>query len=131
MTNGYMRSLAKKYCNVLVAAFLMLLWVSIARGEVFYGVTANGIFKVDVNSGTFSGGTYATVVNFATPIASGATLATRPSDGVLFYLDTQAANPNLWRFDPSTPVVPPVLVGTTGLGTTGVVRLGFDAAGTF
>lgn len=57
----------------------MLLWVSIARGEVFYGVTVNGIFKVDATTGTFSGGTYATVVKFATPISFAATLATSPS----------------------------------------------------
>ena len=108
----------------------MLLWVSGVRGEAFFGITNNNIFKVDVGSGSFTGGTFATVATFAAPLTSGVTLATRPSDGVLFYLDSQAVNPNLWRFDPSTPSVPPVLIGTTGIGITGVLRLGFDAAGT-
>ncbi len=130
MANRYMRLLTKKFFNSLVAACLMLLGVSAVRGEAFFGVTNNGIFKVDVGSGTFGGGTYATVVAFSTPITSGVTLATRPSDGVLFYLDSQAVNPNLWRFDPGTPATPPVLVGTTGIGVTGVLRLAFDAGGT-
>lgn len=96
-----------------------------ARAEVFYGVTVNGIFSVD----SVTGGPATQVTTFSPAIASGVTLATRPSDGMLFYLDSINANPNLWRWDPSTPTVPPVLVGTPGATTTGVIRLGFDVAG--
>ena len=117
-------------CGQLVVLLLAGLFCSLTtRAESFYGVTIDAIFKVDAATGTF-GGVYATVVTFASPIALAATLATRPSDGVLFYLDSGGANPNLWRYDPATPAVAPVLVGTTGIGSTQVVRLGFDAAGT-
>ncbi len=95
------------------------------RAEVFYGIEANGIWSVDVNLG----GPATQLTAFAAPLASPATLATRPSDGMLFYLDTQAVNPNLWRWNPLTPGVPAVLVGGTGLGA-GVIRLVFDAGGT-
>jgi mucin-19 len=130
MTIDSLRTNFSKSCSYLAATLLILLWVSVVRGEAFFGITNNGIYKVDVGSGTFTPGSYATVVTFAVPVASGVTLATRPSDGMLFYLDSQAVNPNLWRFDPATPAVPPVLVGTTGIGVTAVLRLGFDAGGT-
>lgn len=122
----------KAISKVYITLILMLLSLSVLRAEAeaFYGVTSNGIFKVDSISGSGSGGTFATVVTFGSPIAFAATLATRPSDGALFYLDSSAANPNLWRFDPSTPAVAPVLIGTTGIGSTQVVRLAFDAGGT-
>ena len=108
-----------------LAALLLAAHAPLARAEVYYGVTANGIFSVD----SVSGGPATQVVTFVAPLASAATLATRPSDGMLFYLDTQAANPNLWRWNPSTPAVLPVLVGTPGATTVGVIRLGFDVAG--
>ena len=116
--------------KIVLFAVAVAMTASRAEAEAFYGVSANGIFKVDVNSGTGAGGTFANVVTFAAPIAFAATLATRPSDGMLFYLDSANANPNLWRFDPSTPAVAPVLIGTTGIGSTLVVRLAFDAGGT-
>ena len=124
------RSRVISLLNALLLVALTLLAASRANAEGFYGVTSNGIFKVDVNSGTGGGGTFASVVTFGAPIAFAATMATRPSDGMLFYLDSDLANPNLWRFDPSTPLVQPVLIGTTGIGSTLVVRLAFDAAGT-
>ena len=121
----------KAISKVYITLILMLLSLSVLRAEAeaFYGVTSNGIFKVDSISGSGSGGTFATVVTFGSPIAFAATLATRPSDGALFYLDSSAANPNLWRFDPNTPTVAPVLIGTTGIGSTNMVRLAFDAGG--
>jgi uncharacterized repeat protein (TIGR01451 family) len=129
MKHDAMRALIK-HSRTVVVALMLLLFAVVVRGEAFFGVTNNGIYKVDVGSGTFASGTYATVVTFSTPITSGVTLATRQSDGVLFYLDSQAVNPNLWRYDPSSPGSSPVLVGTTGIGVTGVLRLGFDLGGT-
>ncbi|MFN0039580.1 MAG: hypothetical protein ACKVP2_08730, partial [Burkholderiales bacterium] len=96
-----------------------------ARGEAFYGVTVDGIFSVD----TVAGGPAAQVAVFLPPIAFAATLATRPSDGMLFYLDSAGANPNLWRWDPANPGLAPTLIGTPGATTIGVIRLGFDSAG--
>lgn len=97
-----------------------------ARAEVFFGIDTTGIFSVD----TVAGGPTTRLVTFATPLTQAATLAVRPSDGMLFYLDSGNANPNLWRWDPSNPGLAPVLVGTPGATTTGVVRLGFDGFGT-
>jgi uncharacterized repeat protein (TIGR01451 family) len=107
------------------ATVVMLTHAPLVRAEVFYGITVNGIFSVDAATG----GPATQVVTFAAPLVAGVTLATRPSDGMLFYLDDTAANPNLWRWDPGTPAVMPVLVGTPGATTTGVIRLGFDVAG--
>ena len=98
--------------------------INSASAEVFYGITANGIFSAD----SVQGGPATQLVTFAVPLVQAATLATRPSDGMLFYLDSGNANPNLWRWDPSNPATPPVLIGTPGATTTGVIRLGFDAS---
>ena len=109
----------------LAMALLLLVQAQPVQAETVHGITANGIFSAD----SVAGGPATQLVTFIAPLASGVTLATRPSDGMLFYLDTQSANPNLWRWDPSTPSVMPVLVGTPGATTTGVIRLGFDASG--
>ncbi len=109
----------------LAMALLLLVQVQQAHAETVHGITANGIFSVD----SVSGGPATQLVTFTSPLANGVTLATRPSDGMLFYLDSTGANPNLWRWDPSTPSVMPVLVGTPGATTTGVIRLGFDVFG--
>jgi uncharacterized repeat protein (TIGR01451 family) len=103
--------------------------INSACAEVFYGITSTGIFSVD----SVQGGPATQVATFAVPMfptTNAATLATRPSDGMLFYLDSQAANPNLWRWDPSTPAIAPVLVGTPGATTVTVIRLGFDSTNT-
>ena len=106
-------------------ALLLLLQAQQVRAESVHGITVNGIFSVD----SVSGGPATQLVTFTAPLASAATLATRPSDGMLFYFDSGNANPNLWRWDPSTPSLMPVLVGTPGATTTGVIRLGFDVSG--
>ena len=106
-------------------ALLFLVQAQQVHAETVHGITANGIFSVD----SVSGGPATQLVTFATSLASPATLATRPSDGMLFYLDSNIANPNLWRWDPANPSVMPVLVGTPGTTTTGVIRLGFDVFG--
>jgi len=105
-------------------------FMSIAGAETMYGIDATGIYTVDSVTGQTVTQPATKVVTFAAPLPSAATLAVRPSDGVLFYLDSQAANPQLWRWDPSTPATPPVLIGSTGAAVVAVIRLGFDAAGT-
>ena len=126
------KPLAKRFvCRLFILLAIALSFgASQVRAEAFYGVASNGIFKVDSTSGSGSGGTFMTVVTFASPISFAATMAARPSDGMMFYLDSAAANPNLWRWDPNNPTLAPVLVGTTGIGSTLVVRLAFDAGGT-
>jgi uncharacterized repeat protein (TIGR01451 family) len=110
----------------LISTLALLCTVQTARAEVFYGITSGagaGIYSAD----SVTGGP-ATLVTSITN--NGATLATRPSDGMLFWLDTQGANPNLWRWDPSSPTTAPVLVGTSGATINGVIRLGFNANNT-
>ena len=123
-----LKHLLQRSAAVLLAlslALLLLLQVQQVRAETVHGITANGIFSVD----SVSGGPATQLVTFTAPLANGVTLATRPSDGMLFYLDSTGANPNLWRWDPSTPSLMPVLIGTPGATTTGVIRLGFDVSG--
>src|SRR3954468_1446073 len=102
---------------------LLLLVAAPARAENVYimDLNLNGIYSVDIVSGG-----PATLLTPINPPSNpqGYTLATRPSDGMLFYLDTSGINPNLWRWNPATPNTPPVLVGTPGATTTDVVRLG-------
>lgn len=108
----------------LATALLLLVHGQQAHAETVYGITANGIFSVD----SISGGPATQLVTFTTPLAFAATMAKRPADGMLFYLDSGGANPNLWRWDPATPAAMPVLVGTPGATTTNVIRLGFDVS---
>ncbi|MCG2595272.1 DUF11 domain-containing protein [Ramlibacter sp. XY19] len=111
----------------LVLLPLLALLAAPARAENVFimDLNLNGIYSVDVVSGG-----PATLLTPINPPANpqGYTLATRPSDGMLFYLDSSGTNPNLWRWNPATPNVAPVLVGTPGATTTNVVRLGFDNA---
>jgi uncharacterized repeat protein (TIGR01451 family) len=59
-----------------------------------------------------------------------ATLAQRPSDGMLFYvMYTGANNPAMYRFNPATPNVAPVLVGNLGAGVPSSLRMAFSPAG--
>ncbi len=111
-----------------LAALLLALLAPAARAENVYlmHLGLNGIYSVD----TRTGGPATLLTPITAPAgAEGYTLAVRPSDGMLYFLDSNAANPNLWRWNPETPGVLPVLVGTPGASTVGVVRLGFDGAG--
>lgn len=107
-------------------AALALLAPAPARAENVYimELALGGIYSVDVTTGG-----PATLLTTIPATGQGYTLATRPSDGMLFFLDSNTANPNLWRWDPNNPTQQPVLVGTPGASTTNVVRLGFDIAG--
>ncbi len=108
----------------LIAIAGLFLPVASVRAEAVYAITNGGIFSVD----TLSGGPAVQLTTFNQTQA--ATLAVRPSDGVLFFLDSTGNNPGLWRWDPATPATPPVYVGTTGASFTGVIRLGFDSTST-
>lgn len=111
-------------CGWIVVASALIL-PRAGWSEVFYGITNNAIYSVD----TVSGGPPTTLFTFSPALNSGVTLALRPSDGVLFFLDTQGANPTLRSWDPATPSTPPVVIGTLGVAVSGVIRLGFDAVG--
>ena len=110
---------------VLLAAIFMVTLAPQARAEAVYGITANGIFSVDAATG----GPAIQLVTFASALPAAATLASRSGDGMLFYLDSTGANPNLWRWDPVNPTSLPVLVGSPGAATSNIIRMGFDADG--
>jgi uncharacterized repeat protein (TIGR01451 family) len=117
------RLLAVIWCGVVLLA--LALYARPASAESFYGIDNTAIYSVD----TLAGGPVTTLFTFAPALNSGVTLAVRPSDGVLFFLDTQNANPTMRSWDPATPTVSPVVVGTLGVGVSGVIRLAFDATG--
>ena len=88
-----------KYPHALLGCLLalaLLLTAGPARAEVFYGVDGTSIYSVD----TVNGGPSTTLVTFATPLIQGATLATRPSDGMLFYLDSGNRQPQSLALEP-------------------------------
>ncbi len=95
------------------------------RGSNNYGIY---VYNVPAN-------THTTVVQpyLVNPAGTNsATLAQRPSDGMLFYVTyTGANNPTLYRFNPATPNVAPVAVGA-GLGGTvpSSLRMAFSPTGT-
>lgn len=118
------QTMARRVCATLSLA-LGLMASGAAHAENVFLIAptqpADGIYSVDVTTGgpatrvvSLQGGQY------------NATLATRPTDGMLFWLDADASPPNLWRWDPSTPTVPPVMLGSPG-NIQSVVRLAFDS----
>ena len=66
----------------------------------------------------------------AYPGGSSATLAQRPSDGMLFYA-INATNGQVYRYNPATPSVAPVaLTSTLGASVPASLRMAFNASGT-
>ena len=64
------------------------------------------------------------------PGGSSATLAQRPSDGMLFYA-INATNGQVYRYNPATPTVAPVaLTSTLGASVPASLRMAFNASGT-
>ena len=64
------------------------------------------------------------------PGGSSATLAQRPSDGMLFYA-INATNGQVYRYNPATPNVAPVaLTSTLGASVPASLRMAFNASGT-
>ncbi|MDQ1612402.1 MAG: hypothetical protein QOG00_2333 [Pyrinomonadaceae bacterium] len=66
-------------------------------------------------------------------VTNSATLAQRPSDGMLFYVTyvQNANNQQLYRYNPATPTVAPVAVGTgLGAGVPSSLRMAFSPTGT-
>ena len=123
----------------LLAAFVLLLLAPAAyaqtsvyhiRGDASAG--SNNIWAINPATGA------QTLVYTAYPGGNAATLAQRPSDGMLFYVindpDTGQNGP-VYRFNPATPSVAPVLLGNIGPSTSGGnvltgFRMAFNAAGT-
>jgi uncharacterized repeat protein (TIGR01451 family) len=99
------------------------------RGNATAG--SNNIWNINPATGV------ETLVYSGYPGGNAATLAQRPSDGMIFYVINAAAGSNgaVYRFNPATPSVAPVLLGNIGPSTSGGnvssgFRMAFNSAGT-
>jgi uncharacterized repeat protein (TIGR01451 family) len=99
------------------------------RGNATAG--SNNIWSINPTTGV------ETLVYTGYPGGNAATLAQRPSDGMIFYVINAAAGSNgaVYRFNPATPSVAPVLLGNIGPSTSGGnvssgFRMAFNSAGT-
>ncbi|HEV7893544.1 MAG TPA: hypothetical protein VGP08_23220 [Pyrinomonadaceae bacterium] len=122
----------------LLAAFVLLALAPAAsaqtsvyhiRGNASAG--SNNIWAINPATGA------ETIVYTAYPGGNAATLAQRPSDGMIFYVinDGSGQNGAVYRFNPATPSVAPVLLGNIGPSTSGGnvlsgFRMAFNNAGT-
>ena len=81
----------------------------------------NNIWRVDSTTGA------ETIIYANYPGGNAATLAQRPSDGMLFYAINAGGGSNgaVYRFNPATPAVAPVLLGTLGAGVGSGFRMAF------
>jgi uncharacterized repeat protein (TIGR01451 family) len=99
------------------------------RGNATAG--SNNIWAINPATGA------ETLVYTGYPGGNAATLAQRPSDGMIFYVinDGSGQNGAVYRFNPATPSVTPVLLGNIGPSTSGGnvlsgFRMAFNNAGT-
>jgi uncharacterized repeat protein (TIGR01451 family) len=99
------------------------------RGNATAG--SNNIWAINPATGA------ETLVYTGYPGGNAATLAQRPSDGMIFYVinDGSGQNGAVYRFNPATPAVAPVLLGNIGPSTSGGnvlsgFRMAFNNAGT-
>jgi uncharacterized repeat protein (TIGR01451 family) len=119
--------------RLLVVALAVLLLGSVASAQTniyqMRGDSDYGIYVYNTTTNT------ETTVYQPYPVSplntNSATLAQRPSDGMLFYvMYTGANNPVMYRFNPATPNVAPVQVGSgLGGGVASSLRMAFSPAG--
>jgi uncharacterized repeat protein (TIGR01451 family) len=111
----------------LAALSLLLLLASAASAQTniyqIRGTASFNIYTYNVSTNT------ETLVYASYPGGSSATLAQRPSDGMLFYV-INATNGQVYRFNPATPSVAPVALGTLGAGIAASFRMAFSPSGT-
>ena len=109
---------------------LLLCGVASAQTDVYQirgnaTSTSDNIWTVDTTSAA------ETLVYTNYPGGNAATLAQRASDGMLFYVinNTSGENGAVYRFNPATPSIAPVLLGNIGPSTSGAdVGSGFRMA---
>lgn len=90
------------------------------RGNAAAG--SNNIWSINPTTGA------QTLVYTGYPGGNAATLAQRASDGMLFYAinNDSGSNGAVYRFNPATPAVAPVLLGTLGAGVSSGFRMAFN-----
>src|ERR1043166_1686370 len=110
-----------------IALVLFTSQVATAQSNNIYeirGTADTGIYHINATTGVV------TTIYAGYPGGSSATIAQRPSDGMLFYA-IAATNGQVYRYNPATPAVAPVvLTNTLGAGVPDSFRMAFSSAGT-
>ncbi|HEV7472930.1 MAG TPA: hypothetical protein VGN90_02705, partial [Pyrinomonadaceae bacterium] len=126
-TSGNARSLWRLF--LLVGAVLLCASSASAQSAIYHirgNATAgsNNLWYVNPATGA------ETLVYSNYPGGNAATLAQRPADGMIFYaINTGAGNNGpVYRFNPATPNVAPVLLGTLGGAVGSGFRMAFSGA---
>lgn len=104
---------------------LMSLAAPVAAQTLGYTYNVNNIYQVNLSNGAVT-----TVWTFSPALTAAAAIAQRTSDGMIFFINGNTGNNQVYRWNPNTPAVAPVLLGTTGAATPYLPRLSFAANGT-
>lgn len=119
--------------RLLVLVFAVLLLGSVASAQTnIYQMRGDSDYGIYVYNTTTNTETTVYQPYPVNPVGTNsATLAQRPSDGMLFYvMYTGANNPVMYRFNPATPNIAPVQVGSgLGGGVPSSLRMAFSPAG--
>ncbi len=121
------RALIKGRALLSFAFILLASQAAVAQSNNIYeirGTTDTAIYHINATTGTV------TTLFAGYPGGSSATIAQRPSDGVLFYA-INATNGQVYRYNPATPSVAPIaLTSTLGSTVPASFRLAFSPGGT-
>lgn len=92
------------------------------RGNATAG--SNNIWRIDPATGA------ETLLYSGYPGGNAATLAQRPSDGIIFYAINSGTGSNgaMYTYNPATPSVAPVLIGSLGASVNSGFRMAFSGA---
>jgi uncharacterized repeat protein (TIGR01451 family) len=111
----------------LVAVFILSMSSSVFASTDVYEIRGTpdfGIYQLNLTTNVL------TTVYANYPGGSSATLAQRPSDGMLFYA-INAADGQVYRYNPATPGVAPVALSSTlGAAVPAALRMAFSSSGT-
>jgi len=110
-----------------LALILLVSQAAAAQSNNIYeirGTADFGIYHINATTGTV------TTLFTGYPGGSSATIAQRPSDGMLFFA-INATNGQVYKYNPATPTVAPVaLTGTLGAAVPASFRMAFSPGGT-
>jgi uncharacterized repeat protein (TIGR01451 family) len=113
-------------CLALAALAVTALTRAAAAQLNVYASRPDGIYRVN----TATGALITPAVVTLTGAHARAALAQRASDGMIFFISGTSGNDTTFRWDPSTPASPPVMLGRTGAGIPYLPRMAFSAGGT-
>lgn len=111
---------------IFVFAFISLATVASAQTQIqIYHIRgnasagSNNLWSLNQTTGA------QTLVYSNYPGGNAATLAQRPSDAMIFYAINSGGNGAIYRFNPATPAIGPVLLGTLGASVGNAFRMAF------